>query len=523
MDAPPPLDADRLLEHAAWVRRLARRLVSDPNVADDAAQDALTAALRSGPREEARTRAWFAAVVRSFVRRRARGEERRAQREEAVAQPERLDPTDEIVERAMASRAVVDAVLELPEPYRKTILMRWFDDVPPARIAEIRGEPVETVRTRLKRGHAMLRERLASLGVDSRSGRRVEGLRALTLLFDPLAAPVTLASSASAAAPVVGVGWMALNSKVLFAVAAAVVVATSWVAYEIVSRPSRSELDTAATSVAPAPSIGSGSVVPVEPIRASVPKQEVRSESDSPIATRPPPDLPDLTTETMEALTTLDHDPAIDATLSGLLNGDATADAFVAFGLGVIKKAKLIQDSSKYKEPKTPGKRRWIEYRAEDGSLCRAAIQRFVDSTGDSRKVGFESPFPTPRLVNAPDVLARGAVRLAIRQDKAQKILWSELDVALLPDSARTDGLKPFWSLMEYQSRGGCGKSLQLLEFGGRLHSLMVDYPRLIGVHEFAHEFEAPDPNWDEGRTLDGDLHSKLRELAEAIDGMIDR
>jgi hypothetical protein len=221
----------------------------------------------------------------------------------------------------------------------------------------------------------------------------------------------------------------------------------------------------------------------------------------------------------MEALTTLDHDPAIDATLSGLLNGDATADAFVAFGLGVVKKAKPIQDSSKYREPKSPAKRRWIEYRAEDGSLCRAAIERFVDSSGDSRTLGFEAPFPTSRLVNAPDVLARGAVRLAIRPDKAQKRLGSSIDVALLPDSARTDGIKPFWSLTDYQAHGGCGKSLHLLEYGGRLRSLMVDYPRVIGLHET----EAADPNWDEGRVLEGDLASNLRELAEAIDGLIDR
>jgi hypothetical protein len=47
----------------------------------------------------------------------------------------------------------------------------------------------------------------------------------------------------------------------------------------------------------------------------------------------------------------------------------------------------------------------------------------------------------------------------------------------------------------------------------------MVDYPRVIGIHET----EAVDAHWDEGRALEGDLHSNLRELAEAIDGMIDR
>src|SRR5262245_40862670 len=115
MDPSPPLDADRLLEHAAWVRRLAGRLLSDPNAADDAAQDAYATALTSGPREASRTRAWLATVVRHFVRRSQRTEVRRARREESAAQAERVDSTAEVVARAQASRVVVNAVLELPE------------------------------------------------------------------------------------------------------------------------------------------------------------------------------------------------------------------------------------------------------------------------------------------------------------------------------------------------------------------------------------------------------------------------
>jgi hypothetical protein len=65
------------------------------------------------------------------------------------------------------------------------------------------------------------------------------------------------------------------------------------------------------------------------------------------------------------------------------LNGDATADAFVASARR-DQEAKPIQDS-KYVEPVTR-QAPMDQYRAEDGSLCRAAIERFVDSTGDSRR-----------------------------------------------------------------------------------------------------------------------------------------
>jgi len=56
-----------------------------------------------GPREASRTRAWFAAVVRHFVRRAQRSDERRARREAGAAQPERVDSTTEIMARAQAS------------------------------------------------------------------------------------------------------------------------------------------------------------------------------------------------------------------------------------------------------------------------------------------------------------------------------------------------------------------------------------------------------------------------------------
>jgi len=157
-----PLDPDRLLEQAAWVRRLAGRLLCDPAAADDVAQETLLTALGTGPRDAERPRPWLASIARNLVRRMRWSGERREVRERATARSEALPATDEIVARASLLRAVVDAVIELPEPYRTTILLRHFDDISAAEIAARRGEPVETVRTRLKRRLAMLRERLSN-------------------------------------------------------------------------------------------------------------------------------------------------------------------------------------------------------------------------------------------------------------------------------------------------------------------------------------------------------------------------
>ena len=52
-------------------------------------------------------------------------------------------------------------MLDLDEPYQTTMLLRFFEDLPPRVVAERMGVPVETVRTRTKRACETLRARLA--------------------------------------------------------------------------------------------------------------------------------------------------------------------------------------------------------------------------------------------------------------------------------------------------------------------------------------------------------------------------
>lgn len=50
MNDPSTLDPDQLLEHSAWMRRLAERLVNGGEQADDLVQTAWAAALKNPPR-----------------------------------------------------------------------------------------------------------------------------------------------------------------------------------------------------------------------------------------------------------------------------------------------------------------------------------------------------------------------------------------------------------------------------------------------------------------------------------------
>ncbi len=166
----PSKDPTPILAHARWLRSLAANLVADPASADDLAQDTTLAALRSDPEPDRPLKGWLATVLRNLRRQRWREELRRTARESEAARDEAVPSAAELVERLQSHRRVVEAVERLDEPYRSTVLLRFFEERPPREIAERLGIPEETVRTRLKRALAILRRRLdAEKGADGRS------------------------------------------------------------------------------------------------------------------------------------------------------------------------------------------------------------------------------------------------------------------------------------------------------------------------------------------------------------------
>lgn len=156
-DLSPPF-ADRLLADLGWIRALAHRLARDPAVADDVSQQACLLALEHRPRIG--LRAWCATVVRNLVREHVRSEHRRQRRETAAARADAAASVHDLVARAQAQRDLVQAVLALEEPYRGTVLLRFFEGLPPREIAARTGVPTLTVQSRLTRALRVLRARL---------------------------------------------------------------------------------------------------------------------------------------------------------------------------------------------------------------------------------------------------------------------------------------------------------------------------------------------------------------------------
>lgn len=154
----PTFISDVLPEHVRFVRAVARSLL-DEHEAEDAVQDTLLRAIEQPP-EPGNLRGWLRVVVRNFALRRLREERRRKHREMLQGPPGHISSPEESLQRIEGQRRVLDAVRELPEPYRSAIVHHYLDELTREQMAARLGIPIETVRTRLKRALKMLREKL---------------------------------------------------------------------------------------------------------------------------------------------------------------------------------------------------------------------------------------------------------------------------------------------------------------------------------------------------------------------------
>lgn len=179
---PSPQEDDELVgllrKEAGFARKLARSLLFDEQLADDVVQQAWLTAIEHPPAHRRSLRGWFLTVVRNLALKALRSRQRRSARERGAALAESVESTAQSVEREHVLRSMTDAVLALDEPYRHTILARFFDDLPPRVIAAQDGVPIPTVQSRITRGLAKLREKLDHDQGGAPSSRMALGLLA---------------------------------------------------------------------------------------------------------------------------------------------------------------------------------------------------------------------------------------------------------------------------------------------------------------------------------------------------------
>ena len=200
---------ESLLAERDWLRRLCAQLLRDEHLAEDLAQETELSALRYAPKEARDLRAWLARVARNLAGHRQRRERLRARIEPLARHEESAPAAADVAERFDLHRSVVGEVAQLAEPYRTALLLRYWDELTPTEIAKQLGEPLETVRTRLRRARALLRGRL-----DARHGHRAAWLAPLAGLHG-----WTLPATAS---PWIWTGALLMSKKLAFAASLAV-------------------------------------------------------------------------------------------------------------------------------------------------------------------------------------------------------------------------------------------------------------------------------------------------------------
>jgi RNA polymerase sigma-70 factor (ECF subfamily) len=198
---PRDLTPEALRAESAALQRLAYGLLGDSHSAADAVQETWLSAL-TGQQNKIDAN-WLSVVTRNFARRVRRGEKRRERREQSVAKTEAQASTAEAVERMEIHQHVVQAVLTLEEPYRTTVILRYWEDLAPRKVAKRMEVPVATVHTRLRRAAEQLRGRL-----DSSFGDRAAWATPLAAWAAPQAAAGVLATTG------MGLGLFAMKTKV---------------------------------------------------------------------------------------------------------------------------------------------------------------------------------------------------------------------------------------------------------------------------------------------------------------------
>ena len=150
------------------VYRLAYRMCGNAYDADEAAQEAFVAAWRALPnfRGDAKFSTWLYRLTTNA----AIDVMRREKRHQTVGDGEMIEVADdadspqETVERTEQQEAVQEALATLSEEYREVLLLRYMEELDYAEIAEVLQLPSGTVKSRINRAKAALKNALLKSG-----------------------------------------------------------------------------------------------------------------------------------------------------------------------------------------------------------------------------------------------------------------------------------------------------------------------------------------------------------------------
>jgi RNA polymerase sigma-70 factor (sigma-E family) len=166
-DAGAGVDVEALVvelyrQEAVSLVRLARLFVDDRNAAEDLVQEAFIRLSRAAHRIRERGKA--PAYLRSIVLNLARDHNRRglvSLRQQLPMGEQAAPPDEDVLVLQDEQQRVLDALRDLPLQQRNCVVLRHYEELGIADIAETLGISQNSVKTHLKRGMASLARTLA--------------------------------------------------------------------------------------------------------------------------------------------------------------------------------------------------------------------------------------------------------------------------------------------------------------------------------------------------------------------------
>jgi RNA polymerase sigma-70 factor, ECF subfamily len=153
---------------AATVYGLARRVVRDPQLAEDVAQEALVEVWRLAPQfdpTKGKAMSWIATIAHRRAIDRVRSEQSRRDREDRVTQGQRAETTGDEVSAGIMRQVTRDSVSTslacLTDTQREVIQLAFYDGRTYTEVAELLGIPLGTAKTRIRDGLIKLRDAVA--------------------------------------------------------------------------------------------------------------------------------------------------------------------------------------------------------------------------------------------------------------------------------------------------------------------------------------------------------------------------
>lgn len=157
-------------EHQTRLYRFVLRHIGHPNDADDIAQQAFVEAARTIERfrGESELSTWLYGIALNLVKNYLSRSKERLFRHEGIEALDEMaaadaDPSD-LLSRQQTMRRLVESMAELPQAMQEVLMLVAVDELSYEDAAAILAVPVGTVRSRLSRARALLKEQLGAGG-----------------------------------------------------------------------------------------------------------------------------------------------------------------------------------------------------------------------------------------------------------------------------------------------------------------------------------------------------------------------